>query len=227
VVKAVHNWLLYSIQDPQIKDAIETYAGGDLLDIGCGTKPYSCFTKGVVANHIGLDIDDAFNPYACPDLIGTAYDIPTEDDRFDCALSTAALEHLEDPERSLRETFRVLKPGGVAIYTVPFYYHVHAQPRDFVRYTGFGLEAAFKRAGFEVVELRPFSGFWVSMAISLSYYMIRFDCGPLRYLRIFQMLTIPVQALAWLLEKIDRPKAWTWMNLIVARKPMPDAAAAE
>lgn len=220
MVKAVHNWLLYSIQDRELQATIDQYASGDLIDIGCGTKPYSSMTKGKVSAHVGLDIEDPFNPLARPDLIGTAYSIPCDANRFDTALSTAALEHLEDPEKALRETYRVLKPGGIAIYTVPFLYHLHAKPIDYVRYTRYGLEKVFERNGFEVVEVKSLSGFWVSAAISLSYYMTRFDYGPLRKLHIFQMLTVPVQALAWLLEKIDRPTEWTWMNMIVARKPL-------
>ena len=42
------------------------------------------------------------------------------EDFFDRVLSFDVLEHVPDPERAFREIFRVLKPGGVFIFSVPF-----------------------------------------------------------------------------------------------------------
>lgn len=94
-------------------------------------------------------------------FFGSAYEIPAEDDAFDSALCTAVLEHLEEPESAIRECHRVLKPGACAVYTVPFIWHLHEEPRDFFRYSRYGLEYLFKKVGFEIVELEALSGFWV------------------------------------------------------------------
>jgi len=74
------------------------------------------------------------------DLFGTAYNIPVDDNYFDTALCTAVLEHLEETSDVTKETHRVLKAGGYAIYTVPFFWHLHEEPRDFYRYTKYGLK---------------------------------------------------------------------------------------
>ncbi len=45
------------------------------------------------------------------------------DDSLDFILTSDVLEHVPFVERALRETYRVLKPGGCHIFTVPFYQH--------------------------------------------------------------------------------------------------------
>lgn len=50
---------------------------------------------------------------------GGLLDIPFEDGRFDCVISTQVLEHIEDHRRAAAELTRVLKPGGFAVISVP------------------------------------------------------------------------------------------------------------
>jgi len=63
-------------------------------------------------------------------------------------------EHIFEPEAFLREIGRVLKNQGRLLLTVPFVWDEHEQPRDFGRYSSFGLRALLSRNGFEVLELR-------------------------------------------------------------------------
>jgi SAM-dependent methyltransferase len=42
-----------------------------------------------------------------------------EDGRFDLVLTSETLEHVPDPHRALRETVRVVRPGGRHVFTVP------------------------------------------------------------------------------------------------------------
>ena len=51
----------------------------------------------------------------------TMFDLPFEDGQFDAVVSDQVLEHLEgDPGDAIDETFRVLKPGGIALHTTCF-----------------------------------------------------------------------------------------------------------
>ena len=47
-------------------------------------------------------------------LKGWCENIPAEDDKFDVLFCESVLEHVDSPEKSLNEFYRVLKPGGVA-----------------------------------------------------------------------------------------------------------------
>lgn len=220
MAKNFRNLLVSYLHDRAFARALKHHASGRLIDIGCGTKPYETLVRPFVVEHVGVDRADPFNKSARVDITATAYEIPVANESFDVAISTAALEHLSDPEKALQECFRVLKAGGKAIYTVPFIWHVHAAPWDYYRFTSYGLRHVFEKAGFEVLEIEALSGFWATFGQLLVYYLGRADrFAPVRWLRIVTVLSLPIQAIAFLLDKIDKAEDWTWMYLVVARKP--------
>lgn len=208
--------LVDHIRTRALRDAAPL-ARGRLLDIGCGIKPYRELFGPYVDEHVGVDHPSSLHGADAVDLTATAYDIPVPDGSFDTVLSTAVLEHLEEPLEGLEEARRVLRDGGLAIYTVPFIWHVHEAPRDFYRYSRYGLQHLFDRAGFDVVEIRALSGFWVTFGQLFVYYLYRFRRGPLRIVPLIEILGVAIQALALALDRIDRAEQWTWMYLVVAR----------
>ena len=115
------------------------YLHGRLIDIGCGTKPYRDLLAPYVDEHIGQDHQDGPHDKSNVSILSDAYDIPVADASFDSAVCTGVLEHLEEPEEALCECNRILKPGGIAIYSVPFIWHLHEEPRDFFRFSKQGL----------------------------------------------------------------------------------------
>lgn len=197
----------------------DTHFSGRLVDIGCGVKPYRDLIRPYVSEHIGVDHEGSFHGKDNVDLFGTAYAIPVPDDAFDSALCTAVLEHLEEPELALRECHRVLKPGGIALYSVPFIWHLHEEPRDFYRFSKYGLRYLFEKTGFDIVEIKALSGFWVTFGQLLVYNPYRLNRGPLRWLRIIDCLGLLVQGVFYSLDQVDRTEQWTWMYMVVVRKP--------
>lgn len=214
-----YNILVQGILQHHLVETAKKYLIGNLLDIGCGTKPYKDLLSKLVDTHTGIDYSGTLHNRSNIDTFSTAYNIPFISGYFDSAICTATLEHLEEPEYAIRECFRVMKCGGIAIYSVPFIWHLHEEPRDFYRYSKYGLDYLFKKVGFEIVEIKALSGFWVTFGQLFVYYLNRLNKGPVR---MFHLLDIPgwiIQISSFLLDKLDRAERWTWMYMVVARKP--------
>jgi ubiquinone/menaquinone biosynthesis C-methylase UbiE len=213
------NFLVNTIFENYFSELASTYISGRLIDIGCGVKPYKAMLSHLVTDHIGVDHEITIHDQSNIDLFGTAYSIPSEDNSFDSAICTAVLEHLEEPEQAIRECFRVLKKGGYAIYSVPFIWQLHEQPRDFFRYSKFGLQHLFVKAGFEVVDIHPLSGFAVTF-IQMHLYIVKgkFEKGIIKKMGIIRLYSYLMQRFGLFLNKRDNTKEWTWMYTIVAKK---------
>lgn len=216
-----HNWLIFSVVNPAIGQALKSYAKGKLVDIGCGEKPYKEMASPYVEIHTGVDHQESIHDKSCMDFFGTAYSIPLESESYDTVLCTYALEHLEEPSLAISEAWRVLKPGSYAIYTVPFFWHLHEEPRDFYRYTKYGLRYLFEKNGFEIVEISALSGFSVTFAQELVYFLYRYRRGgfinPLWW--IIPPIGHLIQMIAYFLNKIEKTEMFTCEYIVVARKP--------
>lgn len=124
---------------------------GEILDIGAGPSQfYSLFER--FNAYIGVD----FHPY---EHVSVVADItkrfPFSDSSFDVVILSNTIEHIPNTNDLLRECFRVLRPGGSMIATVPFLMRIHQAPYDFNRYTSFALKKFASDAGFHSVEVVP------------------------------------------------------------------------
>jgi len=94
-----------------------------LLDVGCGSSP--------IINHypnaVGVDINVKklnFMKERCPNITFkrmSADKIEYKDGKFDHVLCLEVLEHLENPEQTVKEISRVLRKGGNVILATPDY----------------------------------------------------------------------------------------------------------
>ena len=132
-----------------------------LMERGFDVSSYD-FSPDEPAGSKPLDEADAMVDHT-PDPVALPYD----DDAFDAVLSCGVLEHVSDPDGSLEELRRVLRPGGrLYVYKLPnrwsylewlarplgLYYHGQL-PDDRV-YTADTTRAILERHGFAVRELR-------------------------------------------------------------------------
>lgn len=220
MAREIKNILINYIFEKALSEYAGKFCKGRLVDIGCGVKPYSQLLKAYVDEHVGVDHTNSSHNPLNVDIFGTAYNIPSDDEIFDSAICTAVLEHLEEPEQAIRECYRVLKSGCYAIYSVPFIWHLHEEPRDFFRYSAYGLKYLFEKTGFDIVEIKALSGFWVTFGQLFVYNVYRLNRGPLKLLPIIPLLGLLIQGLSYILDRLDKTEQWTWMYMIVARKPL-------
>jgi SAM-dependent methyltransferase len=217
------NWLVHKIHDRALAELLKQYASGILVDIGCGEKPYAALTSGLVSRHVGVDHPDTQHTKSAIDVLASAYETTLDDGYADTVLCTVVLEHLERPQDAICEMYRILKPGGRMILSAPFFWHLHEEPRDFFRYSKYGLEYLLKVAGFELVALKPLSGFVVTFGQELCYFVDRFNRRPFGPL--FLLVHTCIQAFALFLNRWDRSERFSWAHILVARKPLTGCAS--
>jgi ubiquinone/menaquinone biosynthesis C-methylase UbiE len=202
-----------------VRQAIIEYSKGIVLDVGCGNKPFYPYIKKRIEQYIGLEHKDSIHAKDKAEILGSADDIPLPDNHIDTVLLTQVIEHVEDPARVLKEIRRVLKMKGILIIAWPFLYPIHEEPRDFYRYTAFGIRHLAKAAGFEVLSLVPVSGFWITWFGFISIY-IR-GKSLLMYLLLYPVLLL-LKIFCMLVQALDRNAnaklKWAWNYYAILKK---------
>ena len=144
--------------EAQIKK-VAGYIKGRTLDVGAGT-----------VNRYGADFNTTeylrLDTSAGPDIdiVGSIYHIPLEENSIDSIVCTQVFEHLAHPTEGMQELYRVLRPGGHAVITVPQMNELHEEPHDYFRYTNFGIETLCVDAGFTVVSMDQRGGYYALVA---------------------------------------------------------------
>ena len=156
---------------------------GKFLDVGCGKKPYKNYLleNHFIETYTGLDIETAlvYEEGVGPDVTWDGSNMPFEDNSFDSMMATEVLEHCPDPLLIVQEMKRVLKPGGVLFFTVPFLWNLHEVPHDHYRYTPFALERIFRQCGMQL-ELHAHGGWNTSMAQMIGMWIVATKKGKRR-----------------------------------------------
>lgn len=151
-----------------MKQVLPRTTGLQLLDIGCGA--------GNMIHHLskyghvkGLEVDA--RPVRQARLRGYDVDLfdaqdpfPFENGTFDVATALDVIEHVDDDMAVLKEAFRVLKPGGHMVVTVPAFMFLWSHNDDINahkrRYTAAELESKMQKAGFSLKRL-SYNNFFV------------------------------------------------------------------
>ena len=126
---------------------------GRVLVVGAGFERYSDLIP-MATEVVTTDI----TPIGNVKVLADAHFLPFGDNSFDGYVAMEVLEHLYSPKTASTEVLRVLKPGGIAILSVPFLFRVHGDPNDFRRYTKAGLLGLFEN--FIDLEITEFGNRW-------------------------------------------------------------------
>lgn len=195
------NWLAYQVNNTSFARVAPSIAG-EVLDLGCGEKPFKKEIQSVADTYVGVDWPATLHAKSEIDVYADiSKDLPIKNESFDTVVSFQVMEHLPEPAIFLREACRVLRPGGKIILTTPFMWGVHEAPHDYYRYTPFGLKHLLTRAGFMKINVTPNTGFWIMAGLRFNYHLYRFN-NPLLKL-FFIVLFWLIQTAARLLDRVD------------------------
>ena len=197
------------------------HARGDLLDLGCGSRPFAPMFDGRVERYWGTDLRGSqYFGRRPPDAYARADAQPVRDGSMDTVAAFSLVTYLPEPAAMFAEAARVLRPGGVAFVEFAQMEPVLDAPHDYYRYTRYGARHLLEQAGFEVLEVLPLGGLWARVGLTLIAGLNRINRGPTRVLT-----ELPVRALYVVLqlafEGMDRlffdPRE-AMSHLVVARK---------
>jgi len=138
---------------------------GDLLEVGCGEGRGIEWILPAVKSYTAIDkiapvIDQLQQKY--PQAKFLSGNIPPlgafDDSSFDSVVSFQVIEHIQDDHLFLKEIYRVLKPGGIALLTTPNrLYSLSRNPWHIREYTAQEL-ASLAGKFFPLVTMKGISG---------------------------------------------------------------------
>ena len=201
---------------------VRMHARGELLDIGCGSKPFAPVFAGRVTRYWGSDLASSrYLGQEHPDAFATAEQQPFRAGTFDTVLGLSMLTYLPEPGRMVAEAYRVLKPGGMLILEFTQMVPLHDEPWDFFRFTRFGAEHLLRQAGFEPVEYVPVGGLWSRVGLTMIAGLNRLNRGPTRVLTEVPVRFLYVVLQLWfeLLDRVFFDPREVLAHIVVARKP--------
>lgn len=154
---------------------------GRLLDVGCGNGSYLDLMKQVGWQTFGVEPGAAGAQYARSKghkiFQGELLDAQYQDACFDALVLCQVLEHVWNPVETLKECYRVLRPGGTIVVDVPNFeicelsvfgpcwYALHV-PHHLYHFSKRTLQLIMEQAGFEITKWRR--KWWVPNAVSTS-----------------------------------------------------------
>lgn len=139
----------------------------EILDVGCGTGTMLQYLTRY-GSAMGVDADEnavSFCKQRGVDNVELfdGHRLPFPDESFNLVTMFDVLEHIEDDRSAVMEVFRVLKPGGTFMLTVPAYAFLWG-PQDEIslhkrRYVATELRWRISEQSFKIVKLSYFNTF--------------------------------------------------------------------
>jgi SAM-dependent methyltransferase len=114
---------------------------GPILEIGSQQVPGQeeiADLRPLFSNKPYLGLDVQSGPGV--DLVADVEALPQATASVGTVIAMNTLEHVPRFWRGFDEIYRVLRPDGALLVSCPFYFHVHAYPSDYWRFTSEALE---------------------------------------------------------------------------------------
>jgi SAM-dependent methyltransferase len=188
-VQSTHWW--YLARAEILETVLRQYLPADrsrrLLDLGCGPggmRPMLSQFGRLVSTDFTFDALQFCQAQQLDDLVAAdGMKLPFADASFDAVCMFDVIEHLSDDALAARELHRVLKPGGLAIVTVPAFQWLWGRQdivsHHFRRYNARQLRSVLTGARFTVLKLSYFNTvlFPPVAAIRLTFQLLGLNRG--------------------------------------------------
>jgi len=200
-----------------LSKAASSLAPGKIADLGCGPNPVVLFdlgARGWDLNAVDLSIDFCDSALRNAEARGvtlrvetaSVHETPFDDGEFDAVILSETLEHVPDEleQPTIAETFRILRPGGTLLLSVP-------NARSFfTRYQGWRLGAPIDHPQ----HLREYDHATVRGLLENVGFKI------VRALRVSATDQPPWRArAAWAIDRMTIRPEWSLKVAVVALKP--------
>jgi len=216
------NWLAHKTNNEQVQKYLP-HMTGTVYDLGCGTRPYEKDILKRANYYVGVDWSNTMHGLHADIEADLNAPLPFTDGVADTVVTFQVLEHLHEPQIMLNEAFRILRKGGGIFLSVPFQWWLHEAPYDYYRYTRYGLEYMFEKAGFTKIEIIASAGFWFMWVLKFNYHSSRYIRGPKPLRWLVRAVLTPFwffgQIIAPILDKYDLNEAETTGYFVTAQKP--------
>ncbi len=182
--------------------ASAVHAGDNVLDYGCGSKPYEEYFRDA-HSYTGVDVEATGHDHATSD-VDVFFDglkLPFPDRQFDLVVAFEVLEHVET---TLFEIRRVTKQDGRLLVTTPFVWPEHEEPFDFRRLTSYGLEAILVESGYTDVTVTKVGSEVLAITQLVINYLSRVTtpANPFTFLLFMAFIGAPLNLLGIILDAI-------------------------
>ena len=221
------------------EEAAQLPAGALVLDAGAGQRKFAgIFHK---QRYESCDMPGGFyrqkHDFEC--FLDA---IPKPDDTYDAVVNTQVLEHVPDPLAVLKELYRILKPGGVLLLSLPLNAPLHGQPWHYFHFTHYGVFELARKTGFEMVSCEKKGGaFWAlgkRLRDIFAQWLKQYDPTRARkrgqsvafcllmnllllvpWLVLYPLSAFVIRPLCYWLDVTDLEKSYTNGYTVVLRKP--------
>lgn len=168
-----------------LKQRLEQISAKNILDIGCGSKPYKKFFKSIEF-YIGVDL---YQSGVVDVVLDDPNILPFENEIFDFVLSTQVFEHVKNLDL-LTEVNRVMRKDSKFLITVPFLYHIH-DTHDYRRFTELGLFNILNNYGFKNIKIIKEGGVGSTIAIAILSFLDSI-MNKNKFTRILKAILLPL-----------------------------------
>ena len=144
------NWLVLTQRHRLFRGWLARISGQQLnvLDIGGRIQPYRPLLEGRFRRYLAIDV--RHTPLV--DVIARGEQLPLREGQFDVVLCTQVLEYVPEFRQVIDEIYRVLKPGGALLLSVPAIFPIDSD-QDLWRFTPGSLRLLL--SSFRRTEIQP------------------------------------------------------------------------